>query len=454
MKVLRPRRFARWRANCRGLRSPDRAGGGVMILDWRPLAGGHPPVPFFVVAMLIFCWGCLCAVLIYHSIYVRPSNFLGVLGFIAISIIVPGFAVARVRGNREQLRMNARCIDYLWIDGFVQKRRRIPLRAIRRLSPFWVLIRSQTRRDLGPSRREYGLEIETLGRPLRVGQSPDPGQSYRLHEELERRLRDWLPAWADAADSPTCEILDASRTLPRPPSDSALSCRREWDRTEFFRCNPVELVDIQPYLVFSLIATALGVAILSSVFPAVGWPLVLSLAVSVGLLELIGWWAWAAQRRRWVVRPGEIQTSVPGPGLRWSRTTEIEWLDRIELRRVPSRGRMEPRQSPGFALALVDPDGADKAVFGPLTEGEARWMAGIVADVLKDALPRTGQQVYRWSVTVDEPTAGSQAMGDAWLDEILPGGGSNGRIPGKPVGPSPPECLRPAKSSESSDRRR
>ncbi len=47
-------------------------------------------------------------------------------------------------------------------------------------------------------------------------------------------------------------------------------------------------------------------------------------------------------------------------------------------------------------------------------------MAGIVADVLKDALPRSGQEVYRWSVRWTPPTAGSRAMADVWLDEVLP----------------------------------
>jgi hypothetical protein len=34
--------------------------------------------------------------------------------------------------------------------------------------------------------------------------------------------------------------------------------------------------------------------------------------------------------------------------------------------------------------------------------------------------------IYRWSVAVDEPTAGSQAMADAWLDDGLAGPGAKG----------------------------
>ena len=136
----------------------------------------------------------------------------------------------------------------------------------------------------------------------------------------------------------------------------------------------------------------------------------------------------AAARWRWVVRPGEI-TSFVGVwgGLGWSRTTEIEWLDRIEMRKVPGDASSPWR----FEIALVDLDEEDKVVFGQMTEGEARWMAGIVADILKDALPRSGQEVYRWSVTVDPPAAGSRAMADFLLDEVLADPGPKGSAAAK-----------------------
>ena len=98
-------------------------------------------------------------------------------------------------------------------------------------------------------------------------------------------------------------------------------------------------------------------------------------------------------------------------GLSWSRTSEVEWLDRIELRRIRWR-----RHS---ALALVDECDSDAAVLGPLTEGEARWMASIIADVFKDALPKEGQTIVRWSVTARAPACGSKLLGDRWLDEPI-----------------------------------
>ena len=74
---------------------------------------------------------------------------------------------------------------------------------------------------------------------------------------------------------------------------------------------------------------------------------------------------------------------------------------------------------PGFELALVDLKENDVAVLRPLTRGEALWMAGILADVLKDAFLRDGQTYLRWSVSADAPAAGSKAMGDRWLDEPI-----------------------------------
>ena len=203
---------------------------------------------------------------------------------------------------------------------------------------------------------------------------------------------------------------------PRASIRQALSCRREWDRTEFVRRIQEERPSVLDHSAFTLIVFGVGCTPLIPSNPSIA-PVLASFLVMAGLLLLA-----ASARRTWVVRPGEITTSVRVCGLGWPRTIEIEWLARMELRRLPSNVPWKSR----FELALVDLDGGDTAVFGPLTEGEARWMAGIVADVLKDALPKSGQEVYRWSVSVDAPTAGSRAMADAWLDEGLADRGSKG----------------------------
>ena len=45
-------------------------------------------------------------------------------------------------------------------------------------------------------------------------------------------------------------------------------------------------------------------------------------------------------------------------------------------------------------------------------------MAGIIAEVLRDALPRSGQSFERWNVSVNAPAQGSPKMGDVWLDDL------------------------------------
>lgn len=55
-------------------------------------------------------------------------------------------------------------------------------------------------------------------------------------------------------------------------------------------------------------------------------------------------------------------------------------------------------------------------------------MAGIVAPILRDSLPRSGQQIHRWSVrTHATDAAGAAAMADPWLD-----GGVDRPKPGVP----------------------
>jgi hypothetical protein len=46
-------------------------------------------------------------------------------------------------------------------------------------------------------------------------------------------------------------------------------------------------------------------------------------------------------------------------------------------------------------------------------------MAGILADLPKDAFLKDGQTYLRWFVSADAPAAGSKMMGDRWLDEPI-----------------------------------
>ena len=213
--------------------------------------------------------------------------------------------------------------------------------------------------------------------------------------------------------------------LTAPPSDCTIVCRRDWDHTEFLRRSQLSW----PRWIAraSIGLTIMAIACLLALRITTGLDLFQFFAlVGCGLYSALIVWSWVAiirNRQLWVVRPGEVTSTVPFMGIVWSRTAEVEWLDRFELRPSARRIGLSPVQfgfnepHRGFDLALVDLKDNNVAVLGPLTRGEALWMAGIIADVLKDALPKEGQTFARWSVSSDTTTGAAKLMGDRWLDE-------------------------------------
>ncbi len=419
------------RRSYRGIAARDLANLGAPILVRNPRA---------IATIGAWLFGFACCVACIASFGVEAALRSRTLGDLGASIFFLGISLAllyefvRVIFSREQVRLDSRSLAYTWVDGFVRKQRVIPLSEIRSIMPYSVMVNGGENQ---PSHPEYGLVIETVGQPLRVGQGRDQDETNRLQEWIERHLQEWDPNWANAPDCDHCEVMDGSSTRPEAPSDSTILCRREWDQTEFIKRRPTNYwFAVLPRLPLVLSVSAMiGTIILNPSEPgpdAFHW-LFRILVGSAGLFLLVPWVSLMVRRRRWVVRPGEIRTSVPMLGLAWQRTTEIEWLARIELRRLwrTSKPWFADRigfgsPAPGFELALVDLDEYDVAIFGPLTEGEARWMAGIIAEVLKDALPKNGQSFDRWSVSVNAPANGSQAMGDPYLDEPIIASDSSG----------------------------
>ena len=273
----------------------------------------------------------------------------------------------RVLG-RERLKLDSTGLDYFWCSGLTRLWRLVPLEEIESVS-----IYVNRGADLGPGfgHSQYGLEIQTLGHPLRVGQGRQSEEIAKLQSRVRTAFATSNRAWVNCISTDGRTVLDRSSILAEPPADCAIVCRRDWDYTEFVSRS-------RPH-----------------------------------------------RRQRWNIRAGEVTSSVRMLGLGWSQTAEVEWLDHFELRRRPKQSGWHPLQigfnkhDPGFDLALVDLKDNDVAVLGLLTRGEALWMAGIIADVLKDALPKEGQIFARWSVSADASIAGSKAMADRWLDESV-----------------------------------
>jgi hypothetical protein len=324
----------------------------------------------------------------------------------------------------ERLRLGPQGLDYRWTNGHFRGGRTIALAEIESVSHYFVMVGDP---EGNAPHTEHGLEIETLGKPLRCGQRPDRDEIIRLEEQVQQHLRVLNPSWVNRTWGGT-EVLDRSRTLHEPPADCAIRCRREWDRTEFVSRFPTSWSAGLGLFLIGFFFMAMSCIWMVQIAGKSDWFLLSCLMTAalagVGLLVLCV--CLVLGRRRWIVRPGEVTSTASFLGFPWSQTSEVEWLDRIELRlaapKTTSLWGMLPdigfgSVERGFELALVDLNENDVAVLGPMTKGEARWMAGIVTDVLKDAFPKEGQSFARWSVSADPPAAGSKALVDRWLDE-------------------------------------
>jgi len=392
-----------------------------LVLDRNPLPHDRGTVLGLIFITILFT---VPGVFLVGHVLKEPK-----LGFAGFSIcwlsfcILIGNGLLKTLVNRERLRLDTQGLDYLWIDGLIRRRRLVPLEEIQSASPYSAMVGHGEGEAL---HAEHGLLIEALGRPLCCGQGLDRSDIASLQARIEQHLRELRPGWVSTVWSGDREVVERTHFLREPPSDSTIRCRREWDRTEFIRrISPdwTKLLGLLPMvLIFCMILGGLTVE-LSRKFD---WFVLCGLIpVGLGGLALIVPWVSAGLgRRRWVVRPGEITSDIPWMGLGWSRTVEVEWLDRIELRRLPrtTKRPLWPQigfhgVQPGFELALIDLSENDVAIIGPVTEGEARWMAAILAEVLKDAFVEDGQTFARWSVTADAPAAGAKALGDRWLDE-------------------------------------
>ncbi len=413
MKSTRYERHMVWCRSCHGMaaRNPTDLGAPTLVR--------HPQTLSIYRVVWLIVFACCMATLAIGG-YSAAFMLVLLIGLIIVHEYV------RVIFGREEVRFDSQNLEYLWVDGILRHRKVVPMAEILRVIPYGVMVSGGQNQ---PPHPEYGVLIESIGWPLRIGQGRDPDEADRLQEWIESQLRAWEPTWENVPCCEDREVMNASCTLSEEPSDCTIDCRREWDRTEFrIRISAKVWFTAMLLAALVMVGSAMPGALFLSLFgPRVGWFILpyLILLGSAGVIWVLPWASWQLGNRRWVVRPGEVTMSVPKVGIGRTRTIEVEWLDRIELRRIQDAswrrvpGRIEVGSSPyGFELALIDLNEHDLAILGPLSEGEARWMAGIIADVFKDALPKTGQSFERWSVSVDAPAGGSQEMGDAWLDEL------------------------------------
>ena len=176
-----------------GLMTPNRPGDGVMVLDLAPQAG-RPVWPAWLLLGLPDVLLCVTAFSIASISFQPPLEDLFFSAFLAAMSLVLSYTAPRHSLSLEQIRLNSSGLGYLWVNGLIRKHRVIPFPEIRRLIPYTVMVPEGRYQKFHP---EYGLAIETSGRPLCVGQGRDPDAPDRLREVLEGYLQDRYANWVD-----------------------------------------------------------------------------------------------------------------------------------------------------------------------------------------------------------------------------------------------------------------
>ena len=254
---------------------------------------------------------------------------------------------------------------------------------------------------------ESGIEMETLGQPLRFALGLDQPELLWLQDSLERHLADLRgrfhlePPANDANPDVSPDRNDRRRRtdLSQPPSDS--SWRREDDFEDItFRQRGRLLLSTVFYVLFVTVFCN-GIV---SVFVCVLWGvmgdgpqgllwwgmffflipfeifgMMIFIVLVLTVLEPMRCIAWRIGR-------SEITCRLTWFGVGRTWTYPIGQLGRIEVEDIEAKKkRLSNRTSAPwksaeakFRISLIDESDFEVCSIGGLTEGEARWMADVI----------------------------------------------------------------------------
>jgi hypothetical protein len=261
-----------------------------------------------------------------------------------------------------------------------------------------------------------GIEMVTLGKPLRLAfRLPDDERAWLIH-----RLNSYLTATAspgaarpflsppdearvadpeierDEEHQAETETLVAERTLSEPPTDGDWRLHDGVDEFAFEQRGRWKAATLGLLLFINLFwngIVSVFVLVLLGRMPEGDapqgrewWGLFLFLVpfelIGLGMfaalvLAAIGPW----RRTVWRFERYRIVRRTWWPVFRTTRAWEIGELDSLELRPGGAAARSGREDADArFSLAFVSSDHAIVCEIGKLTEGDARWMGGIVLD--------------------------------------------------------------------------
>jgi hypothetical protein len=269
----------------------------------------------------------------------------------------------------------------------------------------------------------WGIEMVTLGKPVRFAfRLPDRERAWLIYQ-LNRFLgvsgpvqqrhprppmklaRDASPGESATSNSTheATEVLSLESTLTEPPTGCRWRLTDETDAFDFRQKGRLNIGAVAMLLFVSVFWNGIVSVFVLLLFglmpinnPPQGWQWwglfvflipfeVIGLALFAALLvAVLEPFRRTACRFEW----DRIISQTRWPVYRHTRAWEVVGLDRVELRRCsddPKRRRFSDATADmsghtPFDLALVAGNNIDLCEIRHLTEGEARWMAGIILD--------------------------------------------------------------------------
>jgi len=326
--------------------------------------------------------------------------------FFVFAMLVNGlFRLERLMLNRDGLLHEVRVF-------LPRKLRDVPLAEVQSFEQYSTVVDSESRRC------QWGLEVRTLGLPLRCLEGLSGAELDWLQSELNRHLRALrgdqnttppaprscvAPAFAaspvnvDAARA--VQTLSLADSLVAPPSDCRWTRLDGFDDIAFARRGALSLAVLGGLLFVNLFwngVVSVFVLVLWGGMPGgkgpeglAWWGLFFFLIPfeGIGLVLIAGLVAAVFEpfhRTVWTLGRQSIlrRETWFGIGPRWN--WDVLELDRVELglsaRSVRSNFAAQGSgggSTPRFRLAWIDRDNVELCAIDKLTEGEARWIADV-----------------------------------------------------------------------------
>ena len=252
----------------------------------------------------------------------------------------------------------------------------------------------------------YGIEVETLGKPLRVlFDLPDNERVwivYRLsrllgaNQNLESEVSVFFASPEVENSDFANAVLTESNTLKDPPSDCRWLFERDSQAMRFVRYGRIDWGSLLGLLFASLFWNGIVSVFLLSLFGlgpeedgpvgAEWWGIFVFLIPFVVIgLAMIGGVLYnllePLHSTVWEIGRSSITRSSSWPFVRFTKEREIDSLDRLEMK--AEEGGLKANQflpqaktsGTHYALILIDSGNKECCTIDNLTQGECRWIA-------------------------------------------------------------------------------